>query len=503
MIYMKKLVAISVLFAILTVAVFAQDESKWKVGFQAEFVTDMLYATDMSGKSETTTATGTTSSEFGAFNKGTINWFQNRNELTNFDNRLKVSLGNNGDNYEIYGEISLDGWANDFTTGQTIGNFLLSGSPTEWWAKGTAGIFNGQVGTAGYGGWASPRSTWNDWYGWNAICKFGLRTADGTFVVGDDFRTQDEWGQILALGIGLGDSFKLSLGYRFNPKWNLWVKNGDAADSRSSINGSFMLNGRVSDGIAFDLFYSVVGQDLDTFTRPVGAPQASWNNIIGAYVGIDAIDNLGLSLGYTANFKAYENGGYTDPSDATKTKPATYTAPFYSGVDIRLSYSGIDKIGLTLNNNITFAGVKGKEQKTDGTTEEYIYSIIYPDYSPLALLNDKQSEDWFHLESELKASLGFIDGVGLTLQLGNRLGVTSSEDTTSGASSKVKRTENEFRVSLAAEHGDGPVTFGAGLFLSVRSKALESETNYGTAVTTKASSDVTTFGIPIYFKVAF
>ena len=505
---MKKLVAISVLLASLTAAVFAQDEGKWKVGFMAEFVTDMLYATDMSGKSEV--SGGGLTQEFGAFNKGTINFFQNRNAFTNFDNRLSVSLSNSGENYDVWADIALDGWADQFATeSMTIGKFLSEGkAKTDWYAKGTAGIFNAQIGTAGYGGYVSPQSTWNNWYGkWNQICKFGLWRQDG-FIVGDDFRTQDEWGEILALGIGLGDNFKVSLGYRLRPQWKLWTKDADPAASKSSINGSFMVNGRVTDAIAFDLFYSVVGEDPNTFSRPtdtwngtgVTLPDGSWNNILGAYIGLNIVENLGLSLGYTANFRAYENGGYIPAADAgnpTKSKPVSFTTPFYSGIDIRASYSGIDKIGLTLNNNITFAGVKGKEIKTDGTTEEYVLDF---GYSPIG---DKESTDWFHLESELKASLALVDNLSLVVQLGDRLGVMSSENTTSGNTSKVKATENEFRFTVGASYGVGAVTIGAGLFFSIESKAFEREENSGTAVTTKASSDVTTFGIPVYFKVAF
>jgi hypothetical protein len=272
-----------------------------------------------------------------------------------------------------------------------------------------------------------------------------------------------------------------------------------------------MLNGRLTDAIAFDLFYAVKGQDDDTFSRPVPAapgdegPNASWGNIIGAFVGINAIENLGLSIGYTANFNAYEAGSYWDSNDTdanpTRTQPVTYTAPIYSGIDIRLSYSGIDKIGLTFNNNISLAGVKGKKLET-GYNKEILYG-----FSEKGPLGEGMTEDWFHWDTELKVSFSFIENLGLNLHLGDRLGVTKTvNDQPAPASRKTTNTstDNEFRVSLFADYGIGAVNVGIGLFLSLQSSMIDIEdVNGSTTTTLKGSTDVTTFGIPVMFKVQF
>jgi hypothetical protein len=279
-----------------------------------------------------------------------------------------------------------------------------------------------------------------------------------------------------------------------------------------------MLNGRLTDAIAFDLFYAVKGQDDDTYSRPIPAapgdegPKASWGNIIGAFVGINAIENLGLSIGYTANFNAYEAGSYreADPTgtadtNPVKTQPVTYTAPFYSGIDIRLSYSGIDKIGLTFNNNISLAGVKGNKIEAAVYNKEYLYG--FGEQDPLG---EGQSEDWFHWNSELKVSLSLVENLGLTLHLGNQLGMTTSVDdqpaigTTAASKTTRTITDNEFRVSLFADYGIGAANIGIGLFLSINSSAVDFERTGSSSTTTfKGSTDVTTFGIPVMFKVAF
>jgi hypothetical protein len=530
---MKKLVAISVLFVGLAAAVFAQDdEGKWKIGFMARYVTDMLFFTDMSGKSknEVTSSTGTTTREnvFGEFNKGTIRFFGDTTELQHEPLRMLLSLSTSGENYQAYADIKFDGW----TSWDSIWNFLQNSSDL-WYLKGNAGIFNGQVGNDNYNGWVSTQATWNDWLGWNQLCRFGVWNADG-FLASNEFRTWNEWGSVAALGATFADNYRFSLGYKFSDGAPETVPT-EPAGSRSAINGSFMLNARLSDAIALDLFYAVRGKDTNTFARSESLtittgtdvtasdytlPEGKWQNIIGLYAGLNFVENLGLSIGYTANFEAYEAGAYHDPANTdvnpVKTTPITFTSPFYSGIDIRLNFSGIDKIGLTFNNNISLASVKGEEIKKDGKTEKIILDF------GSEILDKGYSKDWFHWDAELKASFSFIENLGLTLHLGNRLAVLSDAvdttiDTNVGGTGIIipiitkgttKSTDNEFRVSLFADYGIGAVNVGIGLFLGLQSKAYESElttTAVGVSSTTKhtASSDVVTFGIPIMFKVQF
>jgi hypothetical protein len=501
---MKKLVAISVLFVILAAAVFAQDdEGKWKFGFMARFTTDLFLAKSQSGK---ITETGQDTTEFGKFNKGWTQFFGNH-ELHSWtplpapDSRLSLSIANSGEGYDVFADIAVDEWANQWADGTlTVGQFLLNGTPnTDWYAKGTAGIFNAQVGTASYGGWVSTRATWNDWYGWNQLCRFGVwrgNDKDNDYYVSDDFRTWTEWGSVFGVGVALGDNFKVSLGYKLDNAEATGIWEGPTT-TKSFINGSFMLNGRVGEGIAFDLFYAIKGHDDNTFARNVGDPDGKWINTIGAYIGIDAIQNLGLSIGYAVNFDAYDKAAREDPNnpgDQRKALPVSWTAPLFSGIDIRLSYSGIDKIGLNFNNNISLAGVKGKGKSTDPLDEVLVDLSGTPIY-------EGSSQDWFHWDTELKASFAFIENVGLTLHLGNRFGMnTEVNDPSGGTKTTRTATENKFRVSLNANYGIGAVTVGLGLFLGVESSGNKIET---TGYTKESNTDVMTFGIPIMFNVAF
>jgi len=391
---MKKLVAISVLFAGLATAVFAQSggwSNEWKVGLSATFITDMFFAGSASGESKTTQATtpkdsttaeadfkATKSTEYGKNSKGLVALFPNTRYLgVGGDNRLSLSLENSGENYSIWVDIAKDDWVKDFNNRNlTVGQFLLNGWPeTDWNVSGTAGIFDLHLGSkSGYGGWVGTCANWGSWMPGNDLNRFGVAKgfSGDDFIHSDHMRTWNQWGHVFAVGTQLGDNFKLGVGYRLNVNWSDFVVYPDAGslkDSKSSINATFLLSGRPVDLITFDLFYAVLGHDNDTSSRPVDglgytAPSAYWQNTIGAYVGVNGLENLEVSGGFTANFNAYEAGSYVDSKgDITKSKPVTYIAPVYSGVDLRLGYSGLDKIGLKWNNNVSFAGVNGEKFK--------------------------------------------------------------------------------------------------------------------------------------------
>jgi len=493
---MKKVVAISILLALLTISVYAQDESKWKVGLDAMFTTDALWATKGSYESETeTSATGSattkTTSEFGKYQKGSISWFgnyhgdgtgkDNANAIHSPapDNRLTLTISNTGENYQALARIGLDNWAQRFAyrgngdlnqnayndaQNVTVGQFLLNGIPYDYWLKGNAGIFKGTIGTEGWTGWVDPRAVWGQWncFPNNEFNRFFVYTAkDGKFA-GDNFRTMGEWGEIAAFGIQPIDMIQVAFGYRYTPGWG-W--NGQADEdpwaSKSFINGSFMVSGRPVEGITFDLFYSVMGQDKNTLyrdsdggsyhygTSPSGA-DGGWVNLLGAYVGVDKIENLGLSLGYTMHFNVLEKGALADPETGVpypnqqRTMAVTYNTPLTSGVDIKVKYSGIDKIGLNFNTNLSFAGTKGKgdryaTNKVPGTkVTEYTKDLGGNNSF------DGQSDSWFHLHTGIAADLKLLDGVALVFSLFDELGVYSTKDTgdTQWPVSRTRTTES-------------------------------------------------------------
>jgi hypothetical protein len=512
----------------------------------AQHTSDLIWATKMTGKSEETSGGNTTKQEFGKYAKGAFNLFNPRIRDSEIgsnkpDNRLLFSIKHAGENHEVYADVRLDRWETfakdtaDPDKGSNTSGFagiakLLTGQTEDWWVKGNVGPINAQIGSAGYGGFVDTRADWGEWYQYgNDLNRFGVHrpkdAPNAGFRVGDDFRTWNEWGKALGLGISFGD-YRVSLGHRLDPSpWWDFESNPpsytDPAGSASSANASFIFSGRPTDAISFDVFYSVMGYDKNTFgfeeydgtSGNPAAAVASWGNIIGAYVGINAIENLGLSIGYTATFNVYEKVGYygsaSDVGDTTKLKQRSAIAPFYSGINIHATYSGIDKIWLNFNNNISFAGVKGvdysqysgdkvslklkeiKDHDTTGATPDNQFEILSKD----------ESQDWFHWDTRLAAKLSLIDDVGIRVIIANRLGIQTDKNAASGVDSTITTTHNELHISASAEYGIGAVTVGAGLFFQIDSKVYNAESAGGYKF--KGNTDVVSFGIPILFKVAF
>jgi len=566
---MKKLVAISVLFAGLATAVFAQSggwSNEWKLGLSARFNTDMFITTHASGKSEATQdttpvtpssfaddGTNTWSKESGKYDKGRTHFFPNSSTLTLPDSRVFLSLANSGENYDIYFTVTTDNWTKENGgKGASLMQFL-SGIPEEdWGIRATPGIFSMTIGGK-YApeGRVNGNAFWGSYLGYNQTYPFGVyrydtsKGSNGINYHSNRFGNLDQWGNPFSVGMTLGDDFKFVLGYRINPNWGNWAA---ANDNKSTINGSFLFSGSPGGVIDFDLFYAIRGTDKENFSRPgspsdshfgYNDPQGSWQNILGAYIGIKGIENLVLSVGYTASFNVYEVGGYLcSDADFTQSKPVTYNAPIYSGIDLRLGYSGIEKIGLKFNNNVSFAGVNGDKVAEDTSATRDLHQFVYKEKINL-LLNEKTvlaatdknagdglTQNWFHWQSMLQAKLGFIDGVDLEVGFMNGLGVLTeklnkSENTpllaptdTVKSERTTTTTKNEFRATVGATYGVGNATVGVALFLQLNSTLINEEKTVTTSpfaggtpvvvkTTLKSNDDVVKFGIPIYFRVSF
>jgi hypothetical protein len=350
----------------------------------------------------------------------------------------------------------------------------------------------------------------------------------------------EQWGHVFAVGTQLGDNFKLGLGYRLNPGWSDYVafSGYNKGDAKSSINASFLLSGKPVDMITFDLFYSVIGHDADTsgrladnlgYNQPEtgGAWKTTddWRNIAGVYVGVNGIENLAISGGYTASFNVYDTGSFvSNDGDIRKSEPVTYKAPIYSGVDLRVGYSGIDRIGLKFNNNVSFASVPSETYDALKYKKELILG-----FDEKSVAKAGEATDWFNWRSVLQAQLGFIEGVGLEVALLNNLAVTTTNTntistpavaapgftTTTAIKGKDTATTNDFRATVGAKYGAGNVSLGIALYFQWTSTLSESEQEKTVSTnnplvsdnivktTGKSNDDVVKFGIPITFTVSF
>jgi len=515
---MKKIVVFSVLLALLSAAVFAQDDggSGWKVGFYSQLTREFFYSTKAQGESESTTKpnSGDATKEtgkLGDYIKGSSNMWT-KTALQTPDQRVLASLSNNGDHHSVYIDVAWD----TMPAAPTFMGLLNSGT-ADWWFSGDTGasggpvVFDAKVGTGRYGGFVSANEIWgpHDWLGSAGHNFFGVQKKDG-FQPSNNISTAgvdgNPWASVYALGATFGGNFRLAIGSTLG-SFDTGFDNSVA--SASKVTGAFMLSGKNLGPLAFDLFYAVNGEDKDTIARGTG----KWDNLLGAYVGLNIVENLGLSIGYTANFTKVETKQeQKDPTEAKSAWVAYETEnPIWSGVDIKVSFNGIDKLGINFNNNISFASAEGVAK--NWAKESAGYTRIFGLDGKSMNIPDKTSltQNWFAYNAVLAVSYSLTDNLGVTLSFFNQLGVYTVEDedkTNSNAvkTSKVTTTADDFRTALVASYGVGNVSFGLGIQLWIDSNSSEGETkvtgDYGYTTTSKSTFSTVQFAVPIFFKVS-
>jgi len=523
---MKKIIAVTVLLVLLSAAVFAQDGSGWKIGFSAQFIQDLVYTTHKTAESKDEETVGstttTTKTELGKYIKGQTEVF-GLTDISGFDHdRLLLSLSNSGEHHNFYVDIAYDdSWASGQWCNVSIWNLLQSG-PADWYFQGDTGasgskiVLEGKVGTGRYDGWVNRIDIWDDYIGggdqnffgvyrfgngsnnpipYSGTDTFGLLPSDT--IGAADFIINDPWSRVFAVGITYDNKFKLSLGKTLT---SYATGSGDETASKSKVELSAILSGRPADLLTFDVSYAINGKDGNTAARGTGG---AWENLVGAYVGLDlgtlGISGLGVSAGYTANFTAYEKQAEFENSKDERTYDKT--GPVYSGIDLNVQYNGIDKLGISLKNNISFASAEYKFRETyKGGTE-----VVGLDSWNVSGKDDSETQNAFVYRARLSASYGLTDNLSVVLSLQDILGVYSTDQKVkaSDQTKTSKDTSNALITSLHANYNVGNVSFGLGLTLKVESGSTEKETtrpNYTKKET--GSSAITTFHVPIFFKVS-
>jgi hypothetical protein len=507
---MKKIVVFSVLLALLSAAVFADDDSGWAIGFTGQLARDFFYSTKASGEYEQTSSGPTTTGKLGDYIKGSSDmWSQT--SIYSGDQRLIVSLSNNGDHHKVYIDAKLDdSWIAGFTLMS-----LINGSAADWefsgdtGASGAAVVFDGKVGTGRYGGFVSENALWgpHDYLGYADQNFFGVRTKT-KFQQSDNISTVDidgsPWRAVYALGATFNNNIRLAIGSTFGWGAGLSAEGiDDPYASASKVKGGFMLSGRDLGPLSFDLFYAINGGDKNTVARGTG----EWENLLGVYLGLNIVENLGLSVGFTGNFVQNETAQELDKNDAWVTYDTTN--PFWSGVDIKVKFSGIDKVGITFNNNISFASAKSEELAKEVADQTGYNRIVGLNGKGLNLAKDiSETQSWTAWTAILGVSYSLTDNLGVSLTFFNTMTIfaTEFENKNSGATTTAEKnttTNNDFRAALVASYGVGNIGFGLGIQLFIDNKTIENETKTSsTTTTTKGSLSITQFAVPIFFKVS-
>ena len=467
---MRKMIALTIVLVLLSSILVAQEGASeggaaedtkygFKVGFEARIQTDMMYFAK--GKRNNVKS------------KGQFHFLNSAHSWSNGDT-VSLTLAHTGEHHEASVQFALNnpltrktGLLDIDGQGNSWQDLLDNSGIGDWWFKGDIPgekiTLDGFVGNTGYGGKVNSFGNFDDFLGNDSdmqLNSFGVWKPTG--FQGSD--AVDIWGDArVALGATY-ENFKLAVGS------NLSYDEGSsvAGRSSSSVNAVFILSAEnIADMVTVDLFYAGMGSDPNTKVRPV-YPSASlgfWDHVFGIYAGTTMEDlGIGLGFGYTGNFRTYER------SDDIAVK-----APLFSGISIHANYTALENIDITLNNNLSFAARKGKNNKI----------MIGVHDTPL---DQGEKDNWVAWHIALGASYALSDPVKLTLQLTNMLGLEHQKY----ASVKNHTTVNDLRGVIRAEYNVSKVTFGAGLGMGVQSESSRA-----------SKENVFTVGIPLTFKVAF
>ena len=509
---MKKMVILAAIFALVAGAVFAQadDAEGWNVGFEGKASLDITYFTKASG--ETKPSVGDTVDHY-PYNKGSFN-LVNGTRAWSPGFGLLLKLGHTGENHEVYFEMD---FANvlkalatrdfDISTEEgggiygddqvSIGNLLYSGFG-DWYLQGNAGIIDAYLGNTGYRGLVPTYShLYNDFlndpmkledFG---VLKPGSKDDNDN---GMHLQKSNNMGWIedesIAFGATFGD-FKVAVGNNVGAGIASYA---DGRASASSVNAGLMISGQnVADMLTFDFFYAIAGNDPETNERGIpGTPSGTWDNILGIYADLALVDDIGISVGYTANFQVdeawhYWAEGSSNYGDQTKSAAGKTSHPIYSGISLNFNYAALENVDVTWNNNVSFAGAKGIKP-----TDKVVGGIW------AGRLVEKQSESWFAFHTALAGTYTVSDELAFTAQLANKMGSYGYKNT-DGDGLESSNVINEFRAAVSAEYTVNYFTFGAGLNMGIGSASNTVKTKN----TDVSKGSIFTLGLPVYFKVAF
>jgi hypothetical protein len=157
------------------------------------------------------------------------------------------------------------------------------------------------------------------------------------------------------------------------------------------------------------------------------------NHAFGIYVNVTPpVPGLGISAGYSGQFKTLENPRYgdTDIKDTIGEDANThYLAglyretrfPYYSGIDLRVTYAGIGRLTITGNNNVSFARIYGTRDRDEIFAYGWAYQgmLNQGGVAPDVVL--LRSENYLGLYNALGASYRITERLTADIQLANQL----------------------------------------------------------------------------------
>ena len=221
---------------------------------------------------------------------------------------------------------------------------------------------------------------------------------------------------MLALNVANLLPFPLTVQLALDPGNNSGVGANLDLDYRR-MHGAFRLSaGRVFDRVNIDAIYKIAGGDPFTLTlydeinNPDGPHQPDGAGFFvhnwGVYANILDLWRFDLGLGYSGYLKVHEDFLHKD-TGVIRTR----TSPLFTGLDLRIRYTGARNLVITSFNNISFA------ESNKSSIDHYVIGVVgqqlpYPNVS----------QSWFALYNALTVHYDISSRLTLALQAASRFG---------------------------------------------------------------------------------
>ncbi|MDR1099037.1 MAG: hypothetical protein LBL28_01005 [Treponema sp.] len=240
--------------------------------------------------------------------------------------------------------------------------------------------------------------------------------------------------------------------------------------------------------------------------------EAVRNHAFGLYANVKPASFLGISAGYSGLVQSWENSKYpaTKPSSAGDIDYETHELseyrrinfPYYNGVDLRAFFTGVEKLSITFNNNLSFARIKGISQadRADGSfAKGWAYAGQLNEDNAFA---EKRAEDYLGFYNALGLKYEINNALDLDFQAANQLGFfTLREDGAPVARSITESlglyTGLSYRV-IQRDRVRGSIR--GGIDLKISSYSYQ---DFGSKDKPTHKTGYIDFGIPLGIKVEF
>ena len=410
-------------------------------------------------------------------------------------NELRMSIGFRGDNIEFYTMTLLDALVRpDLSDGSGMPNELgpdhslvqtpngartvnwgdfLRYSFEEYFFRGTVGAFTGFVGNSYNRGMVNYFNAFtDDVLRTIRVEGLGVITPDANadfldggqdtnnFLRTPSVRASRTFGGRNGLPFGRIDipyfmvavdfntllqnfNVPLTLQIAADPGNNSGINAGGGPDSRNDtdfikMNGAIRLSGEnIANWVTFDLIYRFKGgdpktlDDFDAGANPGGTIQPDGLGIFAHTFGIFAnilnVPNFGIGIGYSGYAKRFEE------DRETTTEIINRNGPFFHGIDLRLQYTGINRLTITSANNVSF-----------GTIRRSIHDPMIAIGVLGTPLDTGTSQRWVAVYNALGFDYELNERLTASLQIGSRYGVITTVNTPlTGGSNTVVRSRSQ------------------------------------------------------------